>query len=59
MSKKIVPNAINAYYAPAFEKYVKMAAAATLPPPVPRLTVQETLSGVTTIIGDVKPPPAP
>ncbi len=59
MSKKVVPTVINSYYAPAFEKYVKMAAAANLPPPVPRVTVQEAPSGVTSIVGDAKPPTAP
>ena len=42
LSKKPVPTVINSYYAPAFEKLLKMQAmAATLPPPVPRMTLHE------------------
>ena len=42
LSKKVVPPVINQYYAPAFEKLVKMQAqAAALPPPVPRISLIE------------------
>jgi hypothetical protein len=45
MSKKDVPTTINSYYAPAFEKLLKMQAqTAALPPPVPKINLKERLS---------------
>lgn len=45
MSKKDVPTTINSYYAPAFEKLIKMQAhTASLPPAVPKISLKERLS---------------
>lgn len=45
MSKKDVPTTINSYYAPAFEKLIKMQAhTAALPPAVPKINLKERLS---------------
>jgi hypothetical protein len=45
MSKKDIPTTINSYYAPAFEKLIKMQAhTASLPPAVPKISLKERLS---------------